>query len=168
MGRGYAAAAMLALFTWGCSPAAQNARGRTVLESRAAFDLECPRGSLVIAPLSRNGHGTITSYGVEGCGRRATYVQLSDSTWLMNPPAGAPAPGMVPRRPMRVPAERRPEPVPLPPTAAPHPEPAPPPSGSAERSPERPPNSLQPGERAPRLPDLPGQGERPSPLDQRR
>ncbi len=157
--------ALLALLACGCSPAAQNARSRTALESRAAFDLECPRSSLAIAPLGQDSHGVITSYGVEGCGHRATYVRLADSTWLMNPPPGVRAPAMFPERP--VPVRPRPPPLRLPPTAAPSAEPAPPPSGSVERSPERPPSSLKPGERAPRLPDLPGQGERPSPLDQR-
>lgn len=158
--------ALLALLVSGCSPAAQNARGRTALESRAAFDLRCPRSALAIAPLGRDSHGVITSYGVEGCGRRATYVRLADSTWLMNPAAGAPAPDVAPRTPLRVPVERRPEPVPLPAPGAPRPQPAPPPSGSVERIPERPPSSLRPrrGEPEPKLPRLPGQGEPPSPL----
>lgn len=163
MGRGHAALVLLALLAPGCSPAAQNAHGRTALESRAAFDLECPRSSLVVAALSRNSHGTITSYGVEGCGRRATYVRLHDSTWLMNPSAGAPMPGAT--RPVRVPVERRPKPVPLPPR--PTPSAAPAPSGSAERGqPPGPPSSVHPreGEPEPRLPALPGQEDRPAPL----
>lgn len=160
--------ALLALLACGCSPVAQNARGRTALESRAAFDFQCPESALAIAPLARDSHGVITSYGVEGCGHRATYVRLADSTWLMNPPAGARPPALVARPPLRVPVEHPPAPVPLPPSAPPRPEPAPPPSGSVERSPERPPSSLKPGERGPRLPELPGQRERPSPLDKRR
>ncbi len=167
MNRGHAA--LLALVVSSCSPAAQNARGRTALESRASFDLECPRSALALAPLGKDAHGVITSYGVEGCGRRATYVRLSDATWLMNPPHGAPAAG--PRSPVRAPVQRRtPVLVPVPSQPRPPrpvPSAAPAPSGSAEHDEEpRPPSSLHPGrgEPEPRLPELPGQGERPKPL----
>ncbi len=51
------------------------------LRTRAAFELDCPESSLRIINL---GHDT---RGVEGCGRRATYM-LVDGRWVANTMTG--------------------------------------------------------------------------------
>jgi hypothetical protein len=78
-----------------------------VLKNRAAFDFNCPREQLVVTDLGGN-----NMMGVEGCGRRATYVANAACgggnpadvcTWIMNtdeklagnaeaPPPASPAP----------------------------------------------------------------------------
>jgi hypothetical protein len=52
-----------------CGPTMTSARPEE-LTRRAAFDLDCPEPSLKQTQL---GEGT---YGVSGCGRRATYVSM--------------------------------------------------------------------------------------------
>jgi hypothetical protein len=55
---------------------------RAQLEKRATYDLAC--NNLTLTPLEERGT-TWTSYGVAGCGQRATYVlQPSTGTWVMN------------------------------------------------------------------------------------
>jgi hypothetical protein len=75
---------------------------RAQLERRAAYDLRCEQ--LQLTPLEERGT-TIASYGVAGCGQRATYVlQRSTGTWVMNVITGPPeqdtklAPASVPVR----------------------------------------------------------------------
>ena len=43
-------------------------RQREIVTGRAAFDMDCPRGKLQLTQLSG------TTYGVRGCGKRATYL----------------------------------------------------------------------------------------------
>lgn len=51
------------------------------LRSRASYELQCPETQLQITEL-----GDKTA-GVDGCGRRATYVYNSDAgAWLLNSP----------------------------------------------------------------------------------
>lgn len=70
----------------GCGTTNEELRAK--LESRAKFDLNCQE--LKVQPLETS-HGYVTSYGVVGCERRATYV-LNNSTasWIMNVVDGAP------------------------------------------------------------------------------
>ncbi|MES1177039.1 MAG: hypothetical protein ABUL62_22140 [Myxococcales bacterium] len=61
---------------------ASNSDLRTRLDTRAKFDLNCPKVDLV--PLETD-TGLVRSYGVTGCGRRATYVLSGGNTdWYMN------------------------------------------------------------------------------------
>jgi hypothetical protein len=56
------------------------------LRTRAAFDFQCTKDKLALTELS-SGRGSAALgavYGVEGCGHRATYVQPTVSTWIMN------------------------------------------------------------------------------------
>ncbi len=46
------------------------------LRPRAAFDLECPPEQLRISVLAGSGGSGLSSYGVEGCGRRARYETM--------------------------------------------------------------------------------------------
>lgn len=50
-----------------------NAHYRDDLVRRALFDVQCPQQALQLHELSQSG-GVITSYGVVGCGRQATYL----------------------------------------------------------------------------------------------
>ena len=61
--------------------------GGASLQQRAAFDVGCPAGDLVVTDLGGN------SRGVEGCGCRATYVNGSPGrtygdTWILNATSG--------------------------------------------------------------------------------
>ena len=60
-----------------------NERYKPKLVTRAHFDLNCP-DKLRTMPLEIDDAGVIKSYGVAGCGKRATYVLAPDGTWLMN------------------------------------------------------------------------------------
>ena len=44
------------------------------LRTRAAFDLSCPDKQLNVVPLNSDGMNAIYTYGVEGCGKKSTYV----------------------------------------------------------------------------------------------
>jgi hypothetical protein len=79
----------------GCGPGNEELRAK--LETRARFDLRCEQ--LQVVPLERTGK-TITSYGVIGCGRQASYVlNASTQSWSLDASeAAAPpvAPGVLP------------------------------------------------------------------------
>jgi hypothetical protein len=73
---------MLALGLWGCG-------GPSTLQllTRAAFDMNCEQAELTITEIDNR------TRGVEGCGKRATYVKacstnrwtgVMDCTWLLN------------------------------------------------------------------------------------
>jgi len=59
----------------GCGTAMSN------LKTRASYDFNCPESQLLVTKL---GGG---SYGVDGCGRRGTYVKVGVSPytkWVLN------------------------------------------------------------------------------------
>jgi hypothetical protein len=67
------------LLVLGCGP------NEAQLRSRAAYDLRCPEAQLQLTKLDKR------TRGVDGCGRRATYVWVcqgatgdSGCTWMMN------------------------------------------------------------------------------------
>jgi hypothetical protein len=60
------------VFSIGCGPNIET------LRTRAAYDFRCADDQLTLTPL---GTGT---YGVDGCGHRATYVQSATGQWVMN------------------------------------------------------------------------------------
>jgi hypothetical protein len=56
------------------------------LRARAAFDLACPADSLQVQSLAER------TYGVDGCGKRATYVwAYQNQSWLLDNRSGASA-----------------------------------------------------------------------------
>jgi hypothetical protein len=59
----------------GCVMGVRGARDS--LGSRAAFDMQCPEERLEMTEFSEN------SYGISGCGRRASYV-WNGSSWVLN------------------------------------------------------------------------------------
>ena len=64
----------------GCfSYAAYNGEKRSQLIGRASFDLECPQEQLNTVVLGTTDEW-LTSYGVTGCGHRASYV-LANGVW---------------------------------------------------------------------------------------
>jgi hypothetical protein len=74
--RRFATVLALALLTSGCA-------GMSNLKKRAAFDMQCPQDQLVVTELGN------TTYGVEGCGQRGTYVCKQDTArgcddWILN------------------------------------------------------------------------------------
>jgi hypothetical protein len=73
----------------GCA-SSYNPGFREDLVRRAAFDFQCPEQGLQLFQLSET-NGLITSYGVVGCGRQATYLlNLNNHTWVMNVDRGSP------------------------------------------------------------------------------
>jgi hypothetical protein len=62
------------------------------LRTRAAFDFRCSQAELKLTELNkgdyRDGEGAV--YGVEGCGKRATYVQMQHGGWVLNTETGRP------------------------------------------------------------------------------
>lgn len=74
----------------GCCTALYNTAGASPeqLVARASFDLDCPRDQLVVVDLDAR------TRGVNGCGRRATYVEQCQRygdlghkegcSWVMN------------------------------------------------------------------------------------
>ncbi len=62
------------------SPAWFQDIGKAKLESRAAFDLDCPKEELTYTPLS---DGRYRSVGVRGCNKKAAYV-FGKRGWLLN------------------------------------------------------------------------------------
>lgn len=58
------------------------------LRTRAAFDLSCPDKQLKVVPLAEDNMNTIYTYGVEGCGKKSTYVcqkkAFGDATCVKN------------------------------------------------------------------------------------
>ncbi len=71
----------------GCGASYHNPRLKTKLETRAPFDLNCDQ--LVFQALETT-RDVVTTYGVSGCGQRATYVLNVDSeSWVLNVLNGA-------------------------------------------------------------------------------
>jgi len=58
----------------------------TSLRARAGYDFRCPRSQLRLTDLTprTRGDGPGSVFGVDGCGRRATYVYTWEGTWMMN------------------------------------------------------------------------------------
>jgi hypothetical protein len=71
-----------------CGPGVTNEELRAKLDQRARFDLDCD--TLRVRALEHT-NGYTVSYGVTGCGHRATYV-LNGTTlsWVMNAADGRP------------------------------------------------------------------------------
>lgn len=63
-----------------CASQGDNLRGEVVKQAR--FDLPC-ENHVELTPLQER-NGVVTSYGVTGCGKRATYVLGPNLTWVMN------------------------------------------------------------------------------------
>lgn len=62
-----------------------NARGLKQLQTRASFDMNCPKRELRIVPLEKAHDGVVLSYGVRGCGERTTYVlNVGTGSWVLN------------------------------------------------------------------------------------
>jgi hypothetical protein len=59
------------------------------LRTRAAFDLNCAPATLAMTDLKTD-HDAVTVAGVQGCGRRATYV-YERGVWVLNAADGQPA-----------------------------------------------------------------------------
>lgn len=60
------------------------------LRTRAAYDMRCPESKLRLTELASgyNSEGVGAVYGVDGCGKRGTYVQPAAGTWVLNSESG--------------------------------------------------------------------------------
>jgi hypothetical protein len=77
------AGALLTGCTWGMHEDA--------LRARAAFDFQCSADKIALTQLASGSAANLGAVmGAEGCGRRATYVQASLGTWVMNTAEGTP------------------------------------------------------------------------------
>ena len=76
----------------GCAAAVQDANdtSQEKLRKRAAFDLDCEADRVDFEPLESYPNGYVTTWGVVGCGHKATYVRSSSGTWVMNSGPGGP------------------------------------------------------------------------------
>jgi hypothetical protein len=72
---------MLALLAC-ATTSGQNDRLKADLVRRARFDLNCTNPIDAVPLQTQN--DWVMSYGVLGCGRRATYVLTPDGVWVMN------------------------------------------------------------------------------------
>jgi hypothetical protein len=76
------AVALLACGSSAIPPEQLNPKRQQAVVRRAQFDLACA-GPLLTAPLQTM-DGYVVSFGVTGCGKRATYVQTSEGVWVVN------------------------------------------------------------------------------------
>jgi hypothetical protein len=69
-----------------CMSSAQwNADQTEKVRKRASFDLSCPSEKLNVVELGRDSSDLVTTLGVEGCEKKATYVYVSEgSGWAMD------------------------------------------------------------------------------------
>jgi hypothetical protein len=80
----YEFVAFAVIFASGCS-GAYNAQQETTVRKRASFDMSCPEPQLQMMKLDEGYNGMVQSFGVSGCGKKATYVRAPDSnTWVLN------------------------------------------------------------------------------------
>ena len=72
------ASAALTTGCWG-GYAKVRSEHQAAVRKRAAFDFSCPEEKLSVVPLQPV--ETPRQYGVEGCGDKAVYVNVSDPDW---------------------------------------------------------------------------------------
>lgn len=63
---------ILALLSLGCATRTAIGGQETAVLQRATFDLGCPKDQMRVQRLGPSGPGA--TYGVEGCGQKASYV----------------------------------------------------------------------------------------------
>lgn len=77
---------LVGLSVAGCASFANTKR--SAVTSRATFDLSCPTEKLQLTPLSSEAMDRAT-YGVAGCGKKATYVYVPGIGAALNSPVEA-------------------------------------------------------------------------------
>ncbi len=77
------------LWVGGCA-SMYNEKAEEDLTRRAAFDLGCE--GVDFTPLEET-QGIVMTYGVRGCGRKATYVRAPTGAWVLNVVDGEPVAG---------------------------------------------------------------------------
>lgn len=75
--------ALMGLLFVGCASFANNKR--QAVSAKAAFDLSCPGDKLLLSPLSNENMERAT-YGVTGCGKKASYVYVPGAGAVLNSP----------------------------------------------------------------------------------
>jgi hypothetical protein len=82
----------LVLGSWACSmgwdPVKWNSEQTAKIRQRATFEMSCPNESLNVVELDKETDGTVKALGVEGCGKKASYVHLkgygNEAVWALS------------------------------------------------------------------------------------
>ncbi|MBN1774192.1 MAG: hypothetical protein JXB32_23235 [Deltaproteobacteria bacterium] len=152
--------AACAVLSAGCY-AQMNTRLQTDLRRRAAFDLGCPPDGMEMVVLSRipTNREIVSSYGIYGCGRQATYVlDVNSATWVLNSRTGDATMAGQPGAASWQPAAAQPVTVPAQPVTAPAAVAAPPEVTVVVYGPPEP-AATEPPALAPDLPDSPSRAD---------
>lgn len=86
MSRTTALACLISLSAFGC--ASFGSAKSSAVRTRAAFDLSCAADKLQVSPLSSEMMERAT-YGVSGCGKKATYIYAPEGGAILNSPIEA-------------------------------------------------------------------------------
>lgn len=81
-----ALACLISLSAFGC--ASFGSAKSSAVRTRAAFDLSCAADKLQVSPLSSEMMERAT-YGVSGCGKKATYIYAPEGGVILNSPIEA-------------------------------------------------------------------------------
>ena len=72
----------------GWDPVKWNSEQTAKIRQRATFEMSCPNESLNVVELDKESDGTVKALGVEGCGKKASYVHLkgygNEAVWALN------------------------------------------------------------------------------------
>ena len=82
---GLAAAALSACAAMIHDSVKWNGEQTAKIRKRAAFDMSCPEDDLKVTELEKDRDGALKALGVDGCGKKVTYIHLkgwgSDALW---------------------------------------------------------------------------------------
>jgi hypothetical protein len=69
-------------------PVKWNSEQTAKIRQRATFEMSCPNESLNVVELDKETDGTVKALGVEGCGKKASYVHLkgygNEAVWALS------------------------------------------------------------------------------------
>ena len=72
----------------GWDPVRWNSEQTAKIRQRATFEMSCPNESLNVVELDKETDGTVKALGVEGCGKKASYVHLkgygNEAVWALS------------------------------------------------------------------------------------
>jgi len=82
---GVAAAALSACATMIHDSVKWNGEQTAKIRKRAAFEMSCPEEGLKLTELEKDKDGALKALGVDGCGKKVTYIHIkgwgSDALW---------------------------------------------------------------------------------------
>jgi hypothetical protein len=72
----------------GWDPVKWNGEQTAKIRQRATFEMSCSNESLKVVELDKESDGTLKAVGVEGCGKKASYVHLkgygNEAVWALS------------------------------------------------------------------------------------